>query len=64
MMRNQGLSYQKISDTLNTEGIATPAGRPRWGRSHVSRLVYTRSARAMRLTNPPATGFPGASRAD
>jgi len=51
-MRNAGMSYQTICDTLNAEGIPTPAGRPRWCRSHVSRLVYTRSAQEMGLANP------------
>jgi hypothetical protein len=46
-MRNNGLSYQAICDALNAQGTPTPAGRPRWGRSHVSRLVYTRAAREM-----------------
>ena len=63
-MRGEGLSYRKISDALNAEGVATPAGRPRWGRSHVSRLVHTRSAREIRLANPRQPGFPDASKAD
>lgn len=63
-MRNEGVSYQRICDTLNAEGVPTPAGRPRWCRSHVSRLVYTRSARELRLANPPVSGSPGSSRAD
>jgi Recombinase len=41
-MRNEGMSYQTICDTLNAEGVPTPTRRPRWCRSHVSRLVYTR----------------------
>lgn len=55
-MRNDDMSYQTICDTLNAEGVPTPAGRPRWRRSHVSRLVYTRSAREMRLAYPQAEG--------
>lgn len=38
----QGFGYQAISDTLNSEGVLTPLGRPRWTKSHVSRLLFTR----------------------
>lgn len=56
-MRSQGVSYQRISDALNAEGIATPAGGSRWARTYVARLVHTRSAREMGL---PITGAGGA----
>lgn len=48
-MRAKGMSYQQISDALNAEGVATPAGGSHWGRTYVARLVYTRSAREMPL---------------
>lgn len=40
----QGLSYRAISDVLNREGVPTPAGRGRWQKSHVDRLLHTRYA--------------------
>jgi hypothetical protein len=43
-MREKGLSYQAICDIFDSEGVPTPAGSPRWWRSHVSRLLHTRSA--------------------
>jgi hypothetical protein len=47
-MRAEGLTYQTICDTLNTERIRTPGGKPKWWRSHVSRLLHTRSAMELR----------------
>jgi hypothetical protein len=41
-LHQQGLGYQAISDALNSEGVLTPLGRPRWTKSHVSRLLFTR----------------------
>jgi|HubBroStandDraft_1064217.scaffolds.fasta_scaffold1025413_2 hypothetical protein len=41
-LRRQGLSYAEISAVLNAEGVPTPAGRPRWQRSYVDRLLHTR----------------------
>ncbi|WP_096285324.1 recombinase family protein [Mycobacterium ahvazicum] len=46
-MRNEGLTYQSICDVLNEEGVPTPAGGSRWWRSHVSRLLHTRSAQEL-----------------
>ena len=43
-LHRQGLSYGAISSILNAEGLATPAGRPRWQRSYVDRLLHTRHA--------------------
>jgi intein-encoded DNA endonuclease-like protein len=43
-LKNQGLSYRAISDALNTEGVLTPDGRPRWQRSYVDRLLHTQHA--------------------
>ncbi|WP_167837663.1 recombinase family protein [Nocardia altamirensis] len=43
-MRHNGMTYDAISTALNTKGITTPAGRPRWQRSHVWRLVRTAEA--------------------
>ena len=44
-LRREGLSYAAISNELNADGIPTPAGRPRWYRSYVDRLLHTRHAR-------------------
>jgi len=40
-LRRAGLSLQQISDNLNDEGIATPASRSQWTKSHVDRLLHT-----------------------
>jgi hypothetical protein len=40
-LHHQGFSYRAISDILNAEGLSTPAGRPRWQRSYVDRLLHT-----------------------
>jgi recombinase len=44
-LRHQGLSYAQISAVLNAEGIPTPAGRARWHKTHVDRLLHTQYAR-------------------
>ncbi|WP_370071130.1 recombinase family protein [Mycobacterium sp. MAA66] len=44
-MRIDGWSYREIADRLNALQIRTPASRRTWTRSHVARLVHTRSAR-------------------
>ena len=41
-LHQQGLGYRAISDVLNYEGVPTPLGRPRWTKSHVNRLLFTR----------------------
>ena len=41
-LRRQGLSYAEISTVLNAERVPTPAGRSRWQRSYVDRLLHTR----------------------
>jgi hypothetical protein len=43
-LRLQGLTYAAISDALNSSGVPTPAGRPKWQRSYVDRLLHTRCA--------------------
>ena len=43
-LRREGLSYAAISAVLNAEGVPTPAGRSRWHRSYVDRLLHTRYA--------------------
>lgn len=45
---SQGLSLNKISKTLNLEGVPTPAGRSMWTKSHVDRLLHTKHARELR----------------
>lgn len=44
-LRRQGLSYAAISAVLNAGGVLTPAGRPRWRKEYVDRLLHTRYAR-------------------
>jgi len=46
-MRREGMSYQSICDILNADEVPTPAGKSRWWRSHVSRLLHTRSAQEL-----------------
>jgi hypothetical protein len=43
-LRQRGLSLSTISVVLNAEGVPTPAGRSRWSKSHVDRLLHTRHA--------------------
>ncbi|WP_081265132.1 recombinase family protein [Prescottella equi] len=40
----EGCTFQQICDALNGSAIKTPGGSSRWYRSHVSRLLRTRSA--------------------
>ena len=44
-LREHGSTLQAICDHLNERRILTPAGRSRWQRQHVSRLVKTDSAK-------------------
>ncbi len=44
IMYMDGMSYAAISDALDARGIPTPAGRSRWQRAHVWRLVRTAAA--------------------
>ncbi len=44
--RDEGWTFQRICDALNHSGIETPGGGRRWYRSHLSRLLKTRSALA------------------
>jgi hypothetical protein len=46
-LRHQGLSYEAISEELNTTGVPTPMGGSRWLKSHVNRLLHTRYAQEM-----------------
>ncbi|MEU7942380.1 recombinase family protein [Microbispora bryophytorum] len=46
-LRAQGLSLRAISEVLNTNSVPTPAGRSRWTKSHVDRLLHTRHVRQM-----------------
>jgi hypothetical protein len=38
-LRDQGLSYARIANQLNQEGISTPSGRGRWRGTTVQRIV-------------------------
>ncbi|WP_440072254.1 recombinase family protein [Streptosporangium sp. OZ121] len=40
--RTQGFSLMEIGEVLNAEGVPTPAGRARWAKSYVDRLLHTR----------------------
>ncbi len=55
-MRRAGLRYVDICAALNGEGVPTPAGRSRWGTSHVGNLLQTRAAQwaAAEFAAPPA----------
>jgi Recombinase len=46
-LRDQGMSYQKIADTFNAEGVQTPEGSL-WLKSSVDRLLHTQHAEAIR----------------
>jgi hypothetical protein len=37
--REQGLSYKRIADKFNLDGIPTISGRGRWAQSGIKRLV-------------------------
>jgi hypothetical protein len=39
-----GANHQQIANLLNDLGLETPAGRPKWERTHVRRLCKTASA--------------------
>lgn len=47
-LRDQGMSYQKIADTFNAEGIPTPCGGSLWLKSSVDRLLHTQHTEAIR----------------
>ena len=44
MHHGEGRKARSICDELNGEGIPTPAGKQRWERNHVHRLLRTRRA--------------------
>jgi hypothetical protein len=44
-LRSRGLSYARISDVLNEEGVPTPMGSSCWQKSHVDRLLHTKYVR-------------------
>ena len=44
-LRRQGLTYMQICIALNAGDIPTPMGRPKWGKSHVVRLLSTKYVR-------------------
>ncbi len=54
-LQSQGLSLNKISKTLNVQGVLTPAGRSTWTKWHVDRLLHTRHVQELRQAN--ATGL-------
>lgn len=37
--RESGMTFQAIADTLTAEGIASPNGKPTWGKRTVSRVI-------------------------
>lgn len=60
-MHLAGRSYQDITDRLNALRIPTPQSRRTWTRSHVSRLLHTRSARVFVEQLTGAAHGPGSS---
>ena len=46
MDRNAGLSFTKIANALEAEGILSPAGRPNWQSSTVRRIYQSATAAA------------------
>jgi hypothetical protein len=52
-LRRRGLSLAAIGAELNAQGVPTPAGRPRWTKSHVDRLLHTRHAQDLLGSQPP-----------
>jgi len=38
-LRGQGLSLAQIAAALDTEGVPTPSGRGRWGKSNVQYVL-------------------------
>lgn len=46
-MRRSEAMLVDICTTMNRDGVPTPAGRPTWWPSHVTRLLRTRDARAL-----------------
>ena len=47
-MRQDGLSYAKISAALNAAQVPTPAGGSRWQKSTVDRVLHTRYSEKIR----------------
>ncbi|WP_160146951.1 recombinase family protein [Thermomonospora echinospora] len=43
-LHRQGLSLAQVADVLNAESVPTPAGKARWTKSHVDRLLSTHHA--------------------
>jgi hypothetical protein len=44
-LRARELSYARICDVLNEEGVSTPMGSSCWQKSHVDRLLHTKYVR-------------------
>lgn len=55
-LRQQGFSYGAICNILNAADLPTPAGRPRWQRSYVDRLLHTRYATEILHANKAVGG--------
>lgn len=58
-MRIAGHSYKEITDRLNALKIRTPGSQRAWTRSHVVRLLHTRSAQVIREQLTSAGASPG-----
>lgn len=43
-MHESGMGFPAISEALNARGVRTPAGKPRWSRTHVWHLIRTAGA--------------------
>lgn len=52
-LHSEGARLKDICDTLNAEGVPTPAGGKRWWPSHVHRLLRTLDAQALMADHLP-----------
>ncbi len=58
-LRAAGHSYREITDRLNAMHIRTPGSQSPWTRSHVVRLLHTRSAELVFQQLRSAAGVSG-----
>jgi hypothetical protein len=50
-LKNAGYSLQQIADQLNTDGIPTPLGRPKWSKWHVDGVLHRLYVRELEETS-------------
>lgn len=46
-LRRQNVSYERIANLLNAEGIPLPAGGSHWHKSSVDRILHTNYAKEL-----------------